>query len=252
MFFQWAQLKHAIPPRCKQIISDYNNINENDLRQNYHVIKGTRILPLDKLSSKEIYSILSSNIVNKPTSSIYLEKLFENTSLDWNKIYLSTRLATTDTTLHSFQYKILHDVLFLNKKLYTFGITNTALCCFCNTVEETPIHIFFDCVHVKCLLGRLRMKFQNDFILASLTPQTAILGLYNEANDNYNLLSHILLIFKYYICILREKRILNIDVLIANLTKVKKREKQISIATSNKREAYKKKSCITDNTLPLT
>ena len=96
------------------------------------------------------------------------------------------------------------------------------------------------------------MKFQNDFILASLTPQTAILGLYNEANDNYNLLIHILLIFKYYICILREKRKLNIDVLIANLTKVKKREKQISIATSNKREAYKKKSCITDNTLPLT
>ena len=71
------------------------------------------------------------------------------------------------------------------------------------------------------------MKFQNDFILLSLTPQTAVLGLYNEANDNHNLLSHILLIFKYYVYISREKRTLNIDILIANLTKVKKREKQI-------------------------
>ena len=68
---------------------DYNDINENDLCQNHHVIKGDRILPLDKSSSKEIYSILISNIVNKPTLNIYFKKLFESTTLDWNKIYLS-------------------------------------------------------------------------------------------------------------------------------------------------------------------
>ena len=202
--FQWAQLKHAIPPRWKNIIVDYSNISENDSCQNHHVIKGARILPLDKLSSKEIYSILISNIVNKPTSNIYFEKLFENTTLDWNKIYLSPRLAAIDTTLRSFQDKILNNVLFLTKKLYTFGITNTALYSFRNTIQETPIHIFFDCVHVKFLWEWLRMKFQNDFILTSLTLQTAILGLYNEPNDN-NLLSHILLIFKYYIYISKRK-----------------------------------------------
>ena len=155
--------------------------------------------------------------------------MFENTTLDWNKIYLSPRLATIDTTLHSFQYKILNSLLFLKKKLYTFGRTNTALCTFCDAVEETPIHIFFDCIHVKSLWERLRMKFENNFILPSLTPQIAIIGLCNEANDNYNLLSHILLIFKYYIYISREKPILNINILIANLIKVKKREKQITL-----------------------
>ena len=89
-------------------------------------------------------------------------------------------------------------------------------------------------------LGKITDKFQNDFILPSLTPQTAILGLYNEANDNYNLRNHILLIFKYYIYILREKRTLNIDILLANLIKVKKKEKQVSIVTINKKKAYKK------------
>ena len=64
----------------KQIIFDYSETNEKDLCQNHHVIKGARIL-----SSKEIYSILISNIVNKPTSNIYFEQLFENTTLDWNK-----------------------------------------------------------------------------------------------------------------------------------------------------------------------
>ena len=63
-------------------VFDYNDINENDLFQNHHVIKRARILSLEKLFSKEIYSILISNIVNKPTSNIYFEKLFENTTLD--------------------------------------------------------------------------------------------------------------------------------------------------------------------------
>ena len=140
--------------------------------------------------------------------------------------------------MRSFQYKILNNVLFYNKKLYTFGITNTALCSFCNTLEETPIHIFFDRIHVKSPWERFRTKFQNDFILPSITPHTAILGLYNEANDNYNVLNHILLIFKYYIYISREKRTLNIDILIANLLKANKKEKQISIVTINKRKVY--------------
>ena len=83
------------------------------------------------------------------------------------------------------------------------------------------------------------MKLQNDFSLLSLTPQTAILGLYNEANGIYNLLSHILLFFKYHIYISREKGTLNMDILIANLTKVKKRENQISIVTINRGEAHK-------------
>ena len=84
------------------------------------------------------------------------------------------------------------------------------------------------------------MKFQKDITLLSHTLQTAIIGLFNEANDNHNLLSHILLILKYYIPISREKRTLKINILIANLMKVRKREKQISICTISRREAYKK------------
>ena len=54
MFFQWDQLKHTIPPSWKKIIFDYSNIKENNVCQNHHVITGARILPLTKLSLKEI------------------------------------------------------------------------------------------------------------------------------------------------------------------------------------------------------
>ena len=99
-------------------------------------------------------------------------------------------------------------------------------------------------------LGKVTDEISERFYPA-VTYTTGILGLYNEANDNYNLLSHILVIFKYYTYLSREKRIRNIDILIANFMKVKKREKQISIATINKRETFKKKWCITDNILPV-
>ena len=165
--------------------------------------------------------------------------------------YLGFTILTLSTISASFKHKILDNVLFLNKKLYTFGLTNTAFCSFCNTLEKTPLHIFFDCIHVKCFWERLRTKLQDNFILPLLTQQIAILGLYNDVSDNCNLMSHILLIFKYYIYSSREKRILNIDILIANLIKVNKKEKQKSLVTSKKGEAYKK-WCVTDNILPVT
>ena len=85
-------------------MSTSNNIEEKTY-QNHHVIKGDRILFTSKFSFKEMYSILISNIVNKPTSNIYfLKKLFKNTTLD--------------TTLRFFQYKIINNVFFLNKKLH--------------------------------------------------------------------------------------------------------------------------------------
>ena len=109
---------------------------------------------------------------------------------------------------------------------------NTVPYSFCSLFEETRIHVFFNCIHVKCLRERLQTTFQKTFTLPSLAPQTAIIGLCNETNENYNLLSHILLIFKY-IYISREKRTLNTNILIANLRKVKKREKEISICKQN-------------------
>ena len=108
-------MKNTIPPRWKKITFDYSDINENDLCQNHHVIKGARTLPHDKLSSKEVYSILILNNVNKPPSKIYFEKLFENTTFDWNKIYLSPRLTTIDTTLVLFNIKFLITYFFLTK-----------------------------------------------------------------------------------------------------------------------------------------
>ena len=107
MTFQWAQLKHAILARWEKVIFVYSDINKNGLYQNHHVIKEPGFLSVNNLFSKEKCSILMWNAVNKQTSNVSFEKLFENTTLVWSKIYLSPRLVTIFTTLRSFNIRFL-------------------------------------------------------------------------------------------------------------------------------------------------
>ena len=88
------------------------------------------------------YRTVSLHYFRDCNSNMYLEKLFENTTIDWSKIYLLQHLVTIDTTLHSF----LNNVFILNKKLYTFEVKNNVLCSFCKTLEETPMHIYYECI----------------------------------------------------------------------------------------------------------
>ena len=56
-----------------------------------------------------------------------------------------------DTNLAIFQYKILNNVLYLNEKLFEFKIVSLPLCSFCNSENETPIHLLYSCNQTKSL-----------------------------------------------------------------------------------------------------
>ena len=111
-------------------------------------------------------------------------------------------LATYNTYMQSFQYKLLNNVLFLNKKLHIFEIKSSPLCSFCNLCDKTPLHIFYECDSVKCLWSDLVQYFKNSLVLPTPTPQTATFGFLDSTNSEYNLkkikllINHILLIFK--------------------------------------------------------
>ena len=120
-------------------------------------------------------------------------------------------LITYNTYMRSFQYKILNNVLFRNKKLHTLEIKPSSLCSFCNLYNETPYHIFYECDRVKCLWSDLVQCFQNNLILPTLTPQTAIFGFLDYKNNdsifenNKCLSNQILLRFKFYVYKSRKK-----------------------------------------------
>ena len=103
---------------------------------------------------------------------ISLHLMYNDHNKEWTTIYMLARLVPYNTYMQSFQYKILNNVLILNKNLHTFGIKPSTLHSFCNLYDETPRHIFYECDCVKCLWYELVQCFQNNLIFPTLTPQT--------------------------------------------------------------------------------
>ena len=80
-YFQWLQLVSAIP-EGRTIIKETHESTTNLIIHDHHVIKGSRILTLDKLSSTELYTILISKVQNKPSSNSYFKNLFDDNDID--------------------------------------------------------------------------------------------------------------------------------------------------------------------------
>ena len=79
LYFQWMQLIHATPLIWKQKINDgEKNVEKNYVVQDHHLIKSTRVIVLDKLTAREIYSVLLRSSDNTPTSQKYFGKVFPN------------------------------------------------------------------------------------------------------------------------------------------------------------------------------
>ena len=110
------------------------------ITNDHHLIKGSRFMTLDKLTSAEIYSILTLKVQNKPSSNIYFENLFNYHDIDWTAIYMLPRLVTHNTYMRSFQYKILNNILYLNKKLHIFGIKSSPLL---SVIYTTKLHFTY-------------------------------------------------------------------------------------------------------------
>ena len=70
--------------------------------KDHHLLRGLRIIILEKLSSKELYSLLISAIDHQPTSQKYFDNLFPNAELPWKEIYLTVVKATANSHLRYF------------------------------------------------------------------------------------------------------------------------------------------------------
>ena len=119
MFFQWIQLVNAIQLTWREKIKKSHTISiNNNIVKNHNLIRNGIIVTLDKLSCKDLRSILLARKNIKPTSQRYFETHFPNYILLWKNIYLLPRLVTSNTSLRNFQYKISNNILYLNQKLF--------------------------------------------------------------------------------------------------------------------------------------
>ena len=161
----------------------------------------------------------------KPTSQVYFENIFNNFNFDWNKIYILPRLVTLDSVLRSSQYKVLHNILFLNQKLFLFRTVSSPLCSFCNREEETILHTFYSCIFTKALWNDLKNSVEGFLQLPDLTTQSTMFGFLDINTNVYLISNHLLLIFKFYVYKARSIKEVNFNILKRKIKKVQEKEK---------------------------
>ena len=126
-----------------------------------------------------------------------------------------------------FQYKLLNNALYLNNMLFRFKKVDSPLCSYCNEEEETLLHLFHSCLKIKQLWNRLRLYFSQFINIPLCTPQSSILGIFDN-NQHSELINHLLLIFKFYIYSTRNNKQLNFDNLMITIKKIKEIEKEFT------------------------
>ena len=182
-----------------------------------HQIKNNQILAIDKLIPKELFS-LSIFLKNElPISQKCFWNIFPNLQVEWKKVYILPRKVSNDTNLRMFLYKILNNILYLNKQLFIFNKKDTKLCSYCKLQDEIINHIFVECKFAIKLWIGLRHYYQSSFVIPILNPQSAIFGFFETEPDLVILLNYILLLYKYYIYSSRDSSKLSFKALLKNI-----------------------------------
>ena len=143
---------------------------------------------------------------------------------------------------HSF-----NNVLYLNKKLFQFGIISQSKCSFCELYDETPHHIFYECTYAQNLWNRLRLHLSEKVALPVLNPQSAIFGFTDVLDLNYLLVNHLLLIFKYNIYNSRVNNTLSSQSLKCVISQIKYIEETKSNNDLNKKRKISNKLKLIDH-----
>ena len=130
MQFQYFQIIHALTQHWKESINQFVGNLNNLYIQDHHLIN---------------------------CHTIYNQKL----------IYKVPRIAMYDVKNCIFQFKLINNVLYLNKKLFHFGIIFQPKCSICELHDETPQHLFYECICKQHLRNHLQLYISGKSCITS-------------------------------------------------------------------------------------
>ena len=225
-FFKWRQLVSAIPSSWKTCISENPSVQVTSPPKQ-HALQLTNDIPIDKLTSKFLYTLLLHKLKKPPTSQVKLCNDLNDHNIDWKKVYYSGRKTTIDSYGRMFHYKCSQNILFLNKMLFRMNLVPNSLCSYCKSEDETIPHLFSECVIIVRLWDELRQHLHH-ITFPDLTPRSAYLGYFLSTDV---LVNHIHLIFKIVIYNQREAGYCRLQCIIAKINSIKEIEKNITFLT---------------------
>lgn len=119
-------------------------------------------------------------------------------NVEWRAVFTRPHKSTVETYMKCFQYKIIHNILPVNKKLHTWKLKKSPLCDLCGAEEETVVHLFAECRSCSTFWDDFnRWAIQHLNFSKKLTPIDIIFGI-----DDV-LINYCITIAKY--CIFKQK-----------------------------------------------
>ena len=146
------------------------------------------------LSTKLASLFLRNTGTVVPKGEIYWKKTYIDIHFEkrWNCVYGGIK-ENHDADL---DFKILHNILFTNEKLYKFSMIDSPLCTFCNKEEESIKHLFIDCNTIKNFWRLLTQKLDDIVHLDSWEECTLLGTPLHKKNKQKILLDFLLNIYK--------------------------------------------------------
>ena len=81
---------------------------------------------------------------------------FYGTYENFCELFKNIYIVTTNAKLRSFQFRLLHNAIIMNDKLFRWKIKNSNICQMCNMHKETTVHFFIECVVAKGIWRKLQ------------------------------------------------------------------------------------------------
>ena len=208
MIFRWYSIILSILRDWKTIMKKFDSeYFANTGNNNTCIVFKEQLMSIHTIRTKEFYDLLISKIFKQPSSQKTVARKLNVEISNWKEIYTLPRKIIHDSYSTIFQYKILNNILYLNKHLHQFKIVSTLHCSLCSSVNETVFHLFGEC-RLTIKLWKIVQKWSTTvgLVLQDLNAKDSVLG-FLTTKGILLLENHVLLIFKTFLY--RNKQDLN-------------------------------------------
>ncbi len=146
-FLSTIQIQDCIPKKWKHILKQYTYTAPISNIKIAFILTNVK-KELEKIKCKDIYRHLINNIQHTPKAITSWENVYSNFknkgNIFWDTIFKMPFIITRDTSIQSFQYKILHRTLPCNEWLNNIKINSEKTCSYCNEIDMIT-HFLIEC-----------------------------------------------------------------------------------------------------------
>ena len=202
-FLEVLQLRQSLPSEWKNALC--NSVSTKGEIENKLFI-GNEMYNINSLTTRNIYVILIKKKYRDPTCMTKWYETYPGLSNThdklWSNIFKQPFAICRETSLQTFQYKLIHRLIFCQKKLFQMNLADSAICQYCKEIDDIR-HFFLFCSKANAFwnsffnwwnsLGDIKIAHDCESL------EECVLFGFQIEGDIFNVMNYCILIAKNYI-----------------------------------------------------